>query len=1389
MEEIVSWLKNNQLEKYQEILIENDFNTIELLSELTEDNLKELGFSLGDRKRFAIAKKSLTKSGIQLSAEDLALINSLPYVIAYPLKRTLLESHPWTKINLLKDTFENYLKYLCLLSASEFFNSEIKDKGMVALFHKNLMETTFGKWNQYIRECLSFLKQQNHTFFYPELPAYYELVETGSKSKKYKGEIEYQDGNGDTQYIVQTSVTGIGMLINFRNRFLGHGQTLDEEKSNALWEEYFSIFRNLLEQLSFTKDYPMLKREHGETYLLHSAEITVVESNIKSNSTIWIQNKQGQAFDILPFFIVPGEVSLAKEDKEQLLTYQSYTGKTIKFFSPEGTEKQTSGKILEKLNLLLRDKQKETPFAPEAFTKDEFLKRIAEENKLLLDTLISEKKIIPGVYQHREEMEIKLSEWIGARANIFFIMAEAGSGKTNLLVEIQKQYTERDLPSLLIRAGRMEKQTLKEQITYLLNIDLEKGLEKYASIAGTQAEPTFILIDGLNEANNAEEIWQDIVELCKLFVPGSLKFVVTNRANTKAELNRYLVSEKNQDLLYGENKDNETGLGAYSFWLTALDMQEMKGAWDTYVVKDKARFKPQFSFDAIAGFDRGIYNQINNPLILRLFLEIYNGKVLPKKGVKHLNIWHNWLKTFSTEEQLFLKLVANEVWQKGENELLLDDLLKNEILKPYLASDIINAPYNRLKNNGWISRYVKDLSGYISFTAEGSLLFLLALQLYEQKPAIDLTFIQALLKSGSKLQKSAIETFLCEHALNGDLNLVAELIDAGNEDIDLCIKPLLLYLKTIGVKVFLEKVLENPTENDWKALNKLDDQLAELQLHVLRKEYLIALMPQNEFKTKDSLGLGLKAIAIFDKEEAINYLNKVDTNASFIVEDDVLLSQLGNCEYKFGNYDKAREYYEKSLAIALEYFGVEDIIVAFYYSEIGKTWISKGECDKALEFFEKCLAIQLKTFGAEGNSDENIFVAFSNLEIGRTWFSKGEISKAFGEISNSLIEYEKGLEFCQKGLAILLKLFGEEHPQVGVAYNNIASIWAGKGEHDKALEYFEKCLAINLKTFGEEHPEVAAIYSNIGYIWKSKADGSSDPFFILAIFDKALKYFEKCLAIQLKTLGGEHPNVVYSYFVIGETWNKKGEHDKALEFFEKCLAITLKTMGDESPTIALLYDNIGNIWESRGEDYKALEYYEKCLVIRIKTFGQEHVFTTALSVKILTILLKKGEYDKVIEILAGDIILHPDVVQLYNFFGNICYSKGEYDKSLETYEKSLVIQLKTLGGEHPDVAISYFNIGNCNYELKLYSIAIDFFKKGFSTEKKGGYPFQIAKCYEALDEKELALDYFIQSAEIRKEDPGCGLENESTIDSIANTKRLAKEIGKEKQLPDWMNGN
>ncbi len=85
-----------------------------------------------------------------ITSEDQELLNSLPYVIAYPLKKTITEEHALTRISNLKDTFYNYLKYLVLLAASEFFSSPSKDKRIAALFQqKLLLKPSYGDWNHF----------------------------------------------------------------------------------------------------------------------------------------------------------------------------------------------------------------------------------------------------------------------------------------------------------------------------------------------------------------------------------------------------------------------------------------------------------------------------------------------------------------------------------------------------------------------------------------------------------------------------------------------------------------------------------------------------------------------------------------------------------------------------------------------------------------------------------------------------------------------------------------------------------------------------------------------------------------------------------------------------------------------------------------------------------------------------------------------------------------------------------------------------------------------------------------------------------------------------------------------------------------------------------------
>ena len=1096
------------------------------------------------------------------TSEQEDLLNSLPYVVAYPLKRTLLESHAWTKINLFKDTFLNYLKYLGLLCASEFFSSDLRNKNMVSLFQQALAEPSFGTWNMYIRESLKFLEENNHQFFIAELPEYYAQVETGKKRKLYKGNIEYIDGQGEVQ-LKKQEATGIGMLINFRNRFLGHGQTLDEIESKALWEEYSPIFLTLLQQMSFCNEYPMLKNEHGNTYKLQTPDIKEVEHEEPLPSKVWIENESGDKVNVVPFFVVPGELAIAKEDKEQLLTYESYTGKTIKFFSPEGSEKQTSGKILERLNLLLREKQIENTYSPSSFTKEVFERQIKEENKLLLNTLVAERKVIPGVYVNRTDIEVRLKEWVGARASILFITAEAGSGKTNLLVEAQRLYQKDGMHSLIIRAGRMEKVTLQEQLAYMLNLEPGRSLGDYEHIAGTQAAPTFVLLDGLNEASNAVSVWNEVLEVAGMFTPGSIKFVVTSRSNSNADIERYGLTESQEELLYRDSKSENTDLKSSAFWLTALNMEEMKEAWLMYCKKDKSRFKPLFSFDEIADVDRGIYEQINNPLILRIFLEIYSGKKLLSKGKKVLNIWEDWLRTFSQEEKSFMQLMAAKVWGKGVNELLLDDLLKDKELKDYLVSDALNSPYQRLKNLGWISRFTKDLDIVLGFTVEGLLLHLLAKQL-EERGGVDVHFIDDILDEGSTIKKSAIEQYLSLEAVKGDISLVTALIDAEDDYTSLCLKPLLNYIKVKGVETMVNEVLADSTEGDWEILFKLDKELAHLSMKSIRQSVAEKAIDKLTFDNENGILYFFRALKLIPlKKGETLFMRFLNTNSELV---KLFLFEIGHLYLHFNHLKEAKAVFQE---LVIQKEGGLKLKAQFKLAAV----------DGRISNFEKAIEVYYEILRNPNLSDVNKSAACFGLGI--NYFR-------CLDFKNALINYNKTLEiWCRK--------YGELHMKMWPLYNNISSVLSKEKRYEESLVLLQKAEKIIIKCSGSKDYGLARIYDNMGRQYQR-----------LNKYDEAEKYIKQSIAIREHTHSQYHQDIGIAYSSLGRLKLAMDEPRMALQFFLRAYKEIESSLGKEHFWLGQLGSSIARAHELLGDREKALQSLEEAYKVQCNHLEPDH---------------------------------------------------------------------------------------------------------------------------------------------------------------------------------------
>ncbi|MDA1048424.1 MAG: tetratricopeptide repeat protein [Verrucomicrobia bacterium] len=121
-------------------------------------------------------------------------------------------------------------------------------------------------------------------------------------------------------------------------------------------------------------------------------------------------------------------------------------------------------------------------------------------------------------------------------------------------------------------------------------------------------------------------------------------------------------------------------------------------------------------------------------------------------------------------------------------------------------------------------------------------------------------------------------------------------------------------------------------------------------------------------------------------------------------------------------------------------------------------------------------------------------------------------------------------------------------------------------ESDKAIGYYEKSLAISLKALGPQHPDIGTIYNNIGGTYDSKCES-----------DKAIGYYEKDLAIKLKALGVEHPDIGTSYNNLGTVYKAKGDKTKAMAYLLKAKAIFVKKLGAQHPNTKTVQEWIDDL--------------------------------------------------------------------------------------------------------------------------------------------------------------------------------------------------------------------
>ncbi|CAF3409798.1 unnamed protein product, partial [Rotaria sp. Silwood2] len=238
-------------------------------------------------------------------------------------------------------------------------------------------------------------------------------------------------------------------------------------------------------------------------------------------------------------------------------------------------------------------------------------------------------------------------------------------------------------------------------------------------------------------------------------------------------------------------------------------------------------------------------------------------------------------------------------------------------------------------------------------------------------------------------------------------------------------------------------------------------------------------------------------------------------------------------------------------------------------------------CDELDGFWH----VQL-TLSTEPDQALNTLLKHYEINIGET-----SSLLIFGELLHKINELDKAERYYH----LLIKALPYDHVDVGMAFNNIGTIYTDRGKYKKAKFYLRKAFEIFKQTSSIDDLNMAEIYLNLATVNSHIAKAKT-----------AVKYEKKALKIQLKILPDNHLTLATTYNNIANSYDSLNKKLTALKYYKKTLKIELQHLPPNHPDLAVTYNNMASVYVDMHNYQYAREYSNKALEIRKQTLPSWH---------------------------------------------------------------------------------------------------------------------------------------------------------------------------------------
>ena len=327
---------------------------------------------------------------------------------------------------------------------------------------------------------------------------------------------------------------------------------------------------------------------------------------------------------------------------------------------------------------------------------------------------------------------------------------------------------------------------------------------------------------------------------------------------------------------------------------------------------------------------------------------------------------------------------------------------------------------------------------------------------------------------------------------------------------------------------------------------------------------------------------------------------------------------LGDLHRQFTDFDSAKIYLREGLIIAKERLETYRPAAAKCYLDLGLVYENLGKFEEARHCFEKALAIRKKLYG-----EKHLDVAEVITRIGRIDFyenktemgekrvlqahnmrlelvGENDLSVASSYISVSAVyrghDMPSYRDCGQKALNICLKLFGERHPIIISANNNLAVYSFFIQDFEAARDYLLQNDRLISEIYGENAFQLIANNTNLAVAYCALND-----------YERAVEYHKKVQKILLDRYG---ENVWYanSLNYLGEVYALKGDYKEALEYYRRSFDVHIK-LGVPSPNqLQHLYDVEAALYLKIRDYPNALKTTQKLLSFLCPSLKEKNIY-------------------------------------------------------------------------------------------------------------------------------------------------------------------------------------